>query len=184
MAAEKSRMLVGELYDPRDVELASDRQRAHSLCLELTAGSPADRPRILRALFARDTVPTVTPPFFCDYGYNIEAGDSVYFNCNCVLLDACHIAIGDHTLIGPGVHIYTATHPMTAAERRRGLEFGRPVSIGQDVWIGGGSILCPGTDIGPGTVVGAGSVVTRSLPAGVLAAGNPCRVIGPLERPR
>jgi maltose O-acetyltransferase len=75
------------------------------------------------------------------------------------------------------VHIYAATHPMSAEERRAGLEFGRPVSIGRDVWIGGGAILCPGTTIGDGTVVAAGSVVTRALPASVLAAGNPCRVL-------
>jgi acetyltransferase-like isoleucine patch superfamily enzyme len=104
----------------------------------------------------------------------------VYFNVNCILLDVCCITIGDYTLIGPGVHIYTATHPTSAVERRAGLEFGRPVAIGQDVWIGGGSIICPGTNIGDGTVVGAGSVVTRSLPASVLAAGNPCRVLRPL----
>jgi maltose O-acetyltransferase len=180
MRTEKSKMLAGELYDPSDAELASDRRRAHLLCTELTAGAPTGRLRVLRALFDRDTVPAVTPPFFCDYGYNIDAPESVYLNVNCVLLDVCRIAIGDHTLIGPGVHIYTATHPTNAVERRAGLEFGRPVAIGQDVWIGGGSIICPGTNIGDGTVVGAGSVVTRSLPASVLAAGNPCRVLRPL----
>lgn len=177
MATEKSKMLAGALYDPMDAELASDRRRAHALCAELAIASPADRPSVLRALFARDNVPAITPPFFCDYGYNIDASESVYFNFNCVLLDVCRITIGDDTLVGPGVHIYAATHPMSAEERRAGLEFGRPVSIGRDVWIGGGAIVCPGTTIGDGTVVAAGSVVTRSLPASVLAAGNPCRVL-------
>ena len=177
MATEKSKMLAGALYDPMDAELASDRRRAHALCAELATAGPSDRLRILRALFARDSVPAITPPFFCDYGYNIDASESVYFNFNCVLLDVCRITIGDHTLVGPGVQIYAATHPMSAEERRAGLEFGRPVSIGRDVWIGGGAIICPGTTIGDGTVVGAGSVVTRSLPVSVLAAGNPCRVL-------
>ena len=177
MATEKSKMLAGALYDPMDAELASDRRRAHALCAELATAAPSDRPPILRALFARDSVPAITPPFFCDYGYNIDASESVYFNFNCVLLDVCRIAIGDDTLVGPGVHIYAATHPMNAEERRAGLEFGSPVAIGRGVWIGGGAIICPGTTIGDGTVVGAGSVVTRSLPASVLAAGNPCRVL-------
>src|SRR5690606_34926622 len=91
-------------------------------------------------------------------------------------LDVCPVIIGSHTLIGPAVQIYTATHPMNA-ELRRGREFGRPVTIGSDVWIGGGANVLPGVTIGSRSVIGAGSVVTRDVPAGAFAAGNPCRVI-------
>jgi maltose O-acetyltransferase len=116
------------------------------------------------------------PPFFCDYGSNIYLGERVFFNFNCVVLDVCAVTIGDYTLFGPAVQIYTATHPMNP-ELRRKQEFARPITIGSDVWVGGGAIFCPGVTVGDRTVIGAGSVVTRDIPAGVLAVGNPCRVI-------
>ena len=104
----------------------------------------------------------------------------MYFNFNCVVLDTCRVYIGDFTLFGPGVQIYTATHPMDAAARRR-VEYGKPVTIGADVWVGGAAIILPGVTIGARSVIGAGSVVTRDVPAGVVAAGNPCRVIGSID---
>jgi Acetyltransferase (isoleucine patch superfamily) len=93
-----------------------------------------------------------------------------------VVLDVCRVRIGEYTLFGPAVQIYTAMHPLDP-EARRGKEFGRPVEIGSDVWVGGGAIICPGVRIGSRAVIGAGSVVTRDIPEGVFAAGNPCRVI-------
>ncbi len=117
------------------------------------------------------------PPFFCDYGTNIELGERVFFNFNCVVLDVCPVRIGDFTLIGPAVQIYTPLHPLDAERRRRREEYGKPVEIGSDVWIGGGAIILPGVRIGARAVIGAGSVVPRDVPAGTFAAGNPCRVI-------
>lgn len=180
MGSERQKMLAGELYDPLDPELVAARERARDLCHALNATREAEREarrRILRELFGKggDSV-WVEPPFFCDYGSNIELGERVFFNFNCVVLDVCPVIIGSHTLIGPAVQIYTATHPMNA-ELRRGREFGRPVTIGSDVWIGGGAIVLPGVTIGSRSVIGAGSVVTRDVPAGAFAAGNPCRVI-------
>ena len=104
------------------------------------------------------------------------SGERVFFNFNCVVLDVCQVRIGDYTLFGPAVQIYTATHPMNA-ELRRKQEFAKPIEIGSDVWVGGGAIICPGVRIGSRSVIGAGSVVTRDIPEGVFAAGNPCRVI-------
>lgn len=98
-------------------------------------------------------------------------------NFNCVILDVAPVQIGDFVLFGPAVQVYAATHPMSASERRQGLEAGKPVIIGSDVWVGGGAIICPGVTIGGRSVIGAGSVVTRDIPGGVFAAGNPCRVI-------
>ena len=120
------------------------------------------------------------PPFHCDYGRNIELGERVYFNFNCVVLDVCPVRIGSFTLFGPGVQIYAATHPLDAMERRA-RELGKPVEIGADVWVGGGSIILPGVTIGRRSVIGAGSVVTHDIPADVLAVGNPCRVLRPIE---
>src|SRR5205807_8521919 len=93
-----------------------------------------------------------------------------------VVLDVCPIRIGDYTLFGPSVQIYTPMHPFSA-ELRRKQEFGKPVEIGSDVWVGGGAIILPGVRVGSRAVIGAGSVVTRDIPDGVFAAGNPCRVI-------
>lgn len=180
MRSERDKMLGGEMYDPLDGELAAARARARGLCQDLNATREAQREErrgILRELFGAggDSV-WMEPPFFCDYGTNILLGERVFFNFNCVVLDVCQVRVGDHTLFGPSVQIYTATHPMNA-ESRRGLEFAKPVEIGSDVWVGGGAILCPGVRVGSRSVIGAGSVVTRDVPDGVFAAGNPCRVI-------
>jgi maltose O-acetyltransferase len=180
MMSERQKMLAGELYDPMDAELVAARERARDLCHALNASRERDaeeRRRILRELFGSggDSV-WMQPPFFCDYGSNIELGERVYFNFNCVVLDVCPVRIGSFTLFGPAVQIYTPMHPFDA-EQRRGKEFGKPVEIGSDVWVGGGAIILPGVRIGSRAVIGAGSVVTRSIPDGVFAAGNPCRVI-------
>ena len=116
----------------------------------------------------------------CDYGTNIELGERVFFNFNCVVLDDCRVRIGDYTLFGPGAQILTPVHPMNAELRRR-EEYGKPIDIGADVWVGGGALILPGVTIGDRAVIGAGSVVTRDVPPGVFAAGNPCRVIRAIE---
>jgi maltose O-acetyltransferase len=180
-ATEKQKMLAGQLYDPYDPELSSERLRARALCHEMNAMGPArDSPHrnaLLARLLGSNTDARINSPFFCDYGYNIKLGPKAYFNVGCVVLDVMPVSVGANALFGPGVHIYTACHPMSAAERRLGLEFGAPVTIGDDVWIGGGVVICPGVSIGSGTVIGAGSIVTRTIPDGVVAAGNPCRII-------
>src|SRR5262245_17584293 len=180
MLSEKEKMLAGELYDPLDAELVQARERARDLCWDLNATRERDletRRSILRKLFGQggDSV-WMQPPFFCDYGSHILLGKRVFFNFNCVVLDVCVVKVGDFTMFGPGVQIYTATHPMNAALRRK-QELAKPIDIGSDVWVGGGAILCPGVKIGSKAVIGAGSVVTKDVPDGVFAAGNPCRVI-------
>lgn len=180
MPTEREKMLAGELYDPMDPELVAARTRARDLCQALNATretDEAERRRILQQLFGRggDTV-WMQPPFYCDYGSNIHLGERVYFNFNCVVLDVCEVHIGDYTLFGPAVQILTPLHPFEAAARRE-REYGKPISIGADVWVGGGALILAGVRIGNGTVIGAGSVVTRDIPEGVFAAGNPCRVI-------
>jgi maltose O-acetyltransferase len=180
MPTEKDKMIAGQLYDPLDAELVAARERARDLCQELNATREREaekRRSILRQLMGRggDSV-WLQPPFYCDYGSNMLLGERVFFNFNCVVLDVCQVTIGDYTMFGPAVQIYTATHPMNA-ELRRKQEFAKPIEIGSDVWVGGGAIVCPGVKIGSKSVIGAGSVVTRDIPAGVFAAGNPCRVV-------
>jgi maltose O-acetyltransferase len=177
---ERDKMLAGQMYDPLDPELVAGRERARDLCQALNATRESqqdDRRRILRDLFGKGGESVwMQPPFFCDYGVNIELGERVFFNFNCIVLDVCRVRIGDYTLIGPAVQIYTPMHPFNAEQRRR-EEFGKPIDIGCDVWIGGGAIILPGVQIGSRSVIGAGSVVTRDVPDDVFAVGNPCRVI-------
>lgn len=179
--SEREKMLAGELYDAADPELVALRRRARKLANAYNASDPDDpaaRLTMLQTLFAKiGPRAEVEPPFFCDYGGNIVAGDRVYMNTGTVILDCAEVHIGNEVKFGPGVHLYAATHPVDAAERAKGPELAFPIRIGNRCWIGGGVIVCPGVTIGDDTVIGAGSVVTKSIPAGVVAAGNPCRVI-------
>lgn len=182
---EKEKMLRGGLYDAADPRLALERRRARSLVRALNDSRDEDqakRASIIAELFgsAGERV-WIEPPFYCDYGTNIHLGSAVFFNFNCVILDPARVDIGDNVLFGPNVQIYTATHPLDHAARRTRLELAKPITIGPDVWIGGSAIIGPGVGVGARSVIGAGSVVTRDIPEGVFAAGNPCRVIRYLE---
>ena len=180
MLTEREKMLAGNLYDALDPNLVADRYRVRDLCQQLNASKDADedlRRGLCEKIFGKggDTV-WMQPPFYCDYGTNIELGERVFFNFNCVVLDVCRVRIGDYTMFGPCVQILTPMHPMNAVLRRTG-EYGKPIEIGADVWVGAGALILPGVSVGSGTVIGAGSIVTRDVPAGVFAAGNPCRII-------
>jgi maltose O-acetyltransferase len=181
MPSQKQKMIAGELYDPLDTELSADRVNTRLLLKQLNDSREDEselRSEVLGLLISSvgENV-WIQPPFYCDYGYNIKLGNKVFFNFNCVVLDVAQVTIGDRTLIGPNVQIYTATHPMDHQQRASGFEFAKPISIGKDVWIGGSAIVCPGVTIGDRSVIGAGSVITKDIPADVLAAGNPCKVI-------
>jgi len=182
---QRERMLAGELYDASDPELVEARVRARRLTQRLSALDPADT--VARVELLRDLLGSVgsgawveTPVFF-DYGTQIRMGERVYANANCTFLDAAPIIIGDDVQLGPCVQLLTSDHPRDAAKRAEGLESARPITIGARAWLGGGTIVLPGVEIGRDAIIGAGSVVTRSVAPGVVAAGNPCRVIGPSE---
>jgi maltose O-acetyltransferase len=142
MSTEREKMLAGGMYDPFDPELVAGRARARDLCQQLNAtreSEEVERRRILRELFAKggDSV-WMQAPFYCNYGTNIELGERVFFNFNCIVLDVCPVRICDFTLFGPAVEVYTPLHPFNAEQRRR-EEFGKPIDIGSDVWVGGGA---------------------------------------------
>lgn len=132
---------------------------------------------IVKELLGKSEDAFICPPFYCDYGSHIEAGRKFFANYNCTILDVAKVTIGDNCLFGPSVSIYTAGHPVHPDTRNSGYEYGVPVTIGDNVWLGGSCVICPGVHIGNNTVIGAGSVVTHDIPDGVIAAGNPCRVI-------
>ena len=185
LKSEKDKMLAGELYDASDPELTAARTNARRLMRLFNTSTeeiPDTRLKILSELLGQAGAGLwIEPPFYCDYGFNIFIGDNTYLNFNCVLLDCNIIRIGKNVQIAPTVQIYTAYHPIVAAERIKGPELAAPVTIGDNVWLGGGAIICPNVTIGQNSVIGAGSVVTKNIPANVVAAGNPCRVIRQLE---
>ncbi|MBC8139513.1 MAG: sugar O-acetyltransferase [Fibrella sp.] len=174
-------MLAGELYLASDPELVAGRNNARRLTRRYNATAEDDvsgREALIRELLGVvGESPYIEPPFRCDYGANIFAGNRLYINFGCVILDCAAVHFGDDAKLGPSVQIYTAYHPLDAALRTAGSELAAPIRIGNRVWIGGGVILCPGVTIGDDSVIGAGSVVTRSIPPGVVAVGNPCRVL-------
>ncbi len=177
----RERMLAGDLYIADDPELAQESLRAQRL-MEAYNASPADDPdarrRILGELLgAIGPGSEIRPPLYCDLGYQLRIGARVFVNVGLVALDVATITIGDDVQIGPGVQLLTPTHPVEAEPRRAKWEAARPIAIGDNVWLGGGAIVLPGVSIGENTVVGAGAVVTKDLPAGVVAVGNPARVI-------
>lgn len=185
MPTEKQKMLEGRMYNANyDPLLLNERLRCAGLTHRLNLLPPSqteEREDLLRRLLGRAPGHfTIVSPFYCDYGYNISLGENFFANMNLTILDEAPVSIGNNVFIGPGCGIYTALHPLDRERRNKGLEYARAVTIGNDVWMGGGVSILPGVTIGDGTVIGAGSVVTHSMPAGVLAAGNPCRVLRPI----
>ncbi len=176
---DKERMFAGKIYSPFRVE--SQWVEIHQAIKEFNDAefwkdfSALER---LKGLFLSvGEHVMLTPPFYCDHGNKISIGNHFYANTGLTILDENYVTIGDNVYFAPHVSIYTATHPIDAAVRNTDLEYAKPVKIGNDVWIGGNTVINPGVTIGNNVVIGSGSVVTKDIPSGVVAAGNPCRVI-------
>lgn len=183
---ERQRRDAGLWYDANyDENLVKERLDAEELTFELNRTAPQDverRNALLKQLLGSlgEHVEILTP-FFVDYGYNVSVGDWSFINHGAYLMDGASVTIGSHVFIGPNFGAYTAQHPLLAQDRNRGLEIALPIEIGDDVWIGADVKVLAGVSIGRGSVIGAGSLVTRSIPEGVIAFGNPCRVIRELN---
>ena len=183
---EKEKMLAGEWYNANfDKELIEERVIAKDLCFEFNQTRPGDmgkRLAILGKLLPKVNVEEVEvlSPFMVDYGYNIQIGEGSFLNHNIYLMDCAEIRIGKKCFIGPNCGFYTAIHPMLTEPRNEGLEMAEPIELADNIWIGADVTILPGTRIGKGTVIGAKSLVTKDIPAGVLAFGNPCKVIKPI----
>lgn len=187
---QREKLHSGEIYFPNDEEI----MREQMLCLEKLYDYNQTRPSqagrreaLLKEMFARiGEACYIEPPLHANFGgKHVRFGHHVYANFNLTLVDDTYIDVGDYTMIGPNVTIATAAHPLLPELRERGLQYNMPVHIGRNCWIGAGSIILPGVSIGDGTVIGAGSIVTRDIPSGVVAVGNPCRVMRPVgERDR
>ena len=175
------RMNAGKLHYYDDPEINAAALSGQLLLARYNATAPDEeelRARMLPELLGKVGSPcTVKPPFRCDYGKHITVGKRFYANSYCTIIDVAPVTIGDNVLLGPNVQIITAGHPIHPDSRNSKYEYGIPITIGDNVWIGAGAIILPGVNIGSNTVIGAGAVVTKDVPDGVVAAGNPCRII-------
>jgi len=182
MMNEKEKARKGFLYDANnEPSLMEERTQAKDLCHAYNQCSPSnsvDRKSIIETLIGESSQSfLIEQPFWCDYGYNISFGENFYVNHNCVILDGAKVTFGDNVFIAPNCSFYTAGHPLDVEQRNQGLEYAYPITIGNNVWFGGNVVVLPGVTIGDNAVIGAGSVVNRDISSGVIAAGNPCRVI-------
>ena len=182
----RDRMLAGEEFR-FDGSLTEDAVRCRELLRRINDATPdqdAERDAWLRELLGSfGEGSNLRPPFRCELGFQTYVGDRVFANFGLVCLDTARVTIGDDSQLGPHVQLLTPHHPLEPGRRRERWESAEPIDIGRNVWLGGGVIVCPGVTIGADTVVGAGAVVTRDLPAGVLAVGNPARVVRSLAPP-
>lgn len=179
---EREKAAAGYLYDANyDQELQEERNRCKDLCHAFNACLPSDmesQQKILKQILGETKGPfCITAPFWCDYGYNISIGKAFYSNHNCIILDGAKVTFGDNVFIAPNCCFSTAGHPLDVEQRNQGLEIALPITVGDNVWFGAGVTVLPGVTIGSNTVIGAGSVVNRDIPDGVIAVGNPCRVL-------
>ena len=159
----------------------AEMSKAKEQCFRYNRLSPNDREtqrEILSSLLGKTgKEPTILPPFWCDYGYNISVGDYFYANHNLIITDGAPVTFGDHLFIAPNCCFTTAEHAIDPDMRKRGIEVAKPITVGSNVWIGAGSTILAGVTIGDNAVIGAGSVVTRDIPPNVVAVGVPCRVM-------
>ncbi|RRK10115.1 sugar O-acetyltransferase [Lactiplantibacillus garii] len=182
LAEKFAYMASGQAYNDLDTELVAARDRATEKTDAINATiNPTEKERLLRELMGTvGQAPFVNPNFRVEFGRNIHVGDDFYANYDCVLLDGAPITIGNHVLFGPKVGLYTSNHLFDATERLRGGCVARSITIGDQCWLAANVTVLPGVTVGARTIIGAGSVVTHDIPANVIAAGNPCRVIRPV----
>lgn len=185
--SEKDKQHTGEVYFPGDPEILKEQVQYQEKLYDYNQTRPSEqekRTNLLKEMFAEIGENCyIEPPFHANFGgHHCHFGKNVYVNYNLTAVDDTHIYVGDNTMIAPNVILASAAHPLDPEERRKGYQYNKPVHIGKNCWLGAGVIVVPGVSIGDDTVIGAGSVVTKDIPSGVVAVGNPCRVIKEIKR--
>ena len=181
----KTKMHSLALYATTDEELVKEQTACLDRLYDYNQSRPTEQARreaMLQEMFAEIGEGCyIEPPFHANWGgRHVHFGSHVYANFNLTLVDDTHIYVGDYTMFGPNVTVATAGHPILPALREKIYQYNAPVHIGRNCWIGAGAVIVPGVRIGENTVIGAGSIVTKDIPAGVVAVGNPCRVLRPI----
>ncbi|BDZ29795.1 sugar O-acetyltransferase [Lactiplantibacillus brownii] len=178
---EKEKCFSQMWYDPNgDPSLIHERAQADELCTAINrlGQTSPERQRLLKVLFPNQSKDvTIMNPIWADYGRYTSIGKGTFINRNAYFMDEALITIGANCMIGPNVGLYTANHALVATERNTGIEIALPITLEDNVWLGGNVCIVPGVTIGTGSVIGANSLVSKDIPANVVAAGNPCRVI-------
>ncbi|WP_163933109.1 sugar O-acetyltransferase [Paraferrimonas sp. SM1919] len=179
MSQDFELMVSGKNYNPIDPYLCELRDKVSSILLKFnhSPGMEPAQPYLPDILGSVGEGTRIKPPFQCEFGCNIHMGKNGFINVNVVMLDCAPITLGDHVLIGPNAQFYTANHPVNPADRREYQTWAEAITIEDDVWIGGSAVITPGVTVGKGSVVAAGAVVTKDVPAGVVVAGVPAKVI-------
>lgn len=179
---EKQKAQSGQLYNPNyDKEIGLEIMRCKDLCHQYNQLLPSqlqEKEKLMRSILgkAKESF-CILSPFWCDYGYNIEIGENFFANHNCVILDGAKVTFGSNVFVGPNCCFATAGHPIDAEQRNEGLEYAKPINIGNNVWIGADATVLAGVTIGDNTIIAAGSLVNKAIPSGVVAVGNPCKVL-------
>lgn len=185
--SEKDKQHTGEVYFPGDPEILKEQVQYQEKLYDYNQTRPSEqekRTNLLKEMFAEIGENCyIEPPFHANFGgHHCHFGKNVYVNYNLTAVDDTHIYVGDNTMMAPNVILASAAHPLDPEERRKGYQYNQPVHIGKNCWLGAGVIVVPGVSIGDDTVIGAGSVVTKDIPSGVVAVGNPCRVIKEVKK--
>lgn len=185
MSKMKDRMHTGELYLPGDEEIMSAQEKCLDRLYDFNNTRPTEgekRQKLLKEMFAEIGEGCyIEPPFHANFGgAHCHWGNNIYANFNLACVDDTHIYVGDNTMFGPNVTLATAGHPVLPELRGKGYQYNMPVHIGKNCWLGAGVVVLPGVTIGDHSVIGAGSIVTKDIPAGVVAVGNPCKVLRPI----
>ncbi len=186
---EKEKMIAGMVYDTSYKQIDQERVACHNLCLEFNS-MKEDDPR--KGALLKKLLPNADPSFallapcHLDYGYNLYVGKNCFANFGLTVLDTCKVSLGDDVFLGPNVSLVTPIHPLLNEERKMrfkedgtpyDLEYASPIEIGSGTWIASNVVVGPGVKIGRNCVIGMGSVVTKDIPDGYLAYGNPCKPI-------
>ena len=179
---EYEKMISGQLYRwDQDEDLLKIGGQTQEILFRFNHDPKGDVTELKARFGASGPRFIIKPEFHCDYGRHISVGDNFFANYGCTILDAAPVTIGENCLMGPNVCLYTSCHPLDAALRAAGPESAKPITVGNNVWFGGNAVVCPGVTIGDNAIIGAGAVVTRDVPANVVVAGNPARIIRELR---
>lgn len=182
---EREKAMAGYLFRSGDPSLKAERDRAKDLCYDLNQCRPSDQERrdeILRKLIGCIQGSfTILSPFYCDYGSHITIGHRFFANYDCKIIDGAEVIFGDDVRIGPNCCFATASHALDPTMRKEGYMIYLPITVGNNVWFGASVTVLPGVTIGDDVIISAGSVVSEDIPCGVIAAGNPCKVVRPFR---